>query len=471
MVESVDVHMRASDAFSWYMERDPLLRSTVVVVLIFNRCPDRELLRDKAERASRVVPGLRHRIAEAPLRLAPPRWTVDPDFDLSWHLRNIVVPSPKTLAAVLDVARIAGMAGFDRSRPLWEWTLVEGLEGGRAAVVLKIHHSLTDGIGGMQLAATLFDLEPEAPDPGPMPEAPEPEHLSTRGLVVDALGYRLRRVAGFARSRATSVLGDARHGMRHPADTARSVLATAGSVAKTVRPVTDTRSPLMTARKLGWHYDVLDVPLDGLKRATKATAGTLNDAFVGAVAGGLRRYHERYGTSCDELRLTLPINIRHEGDPAGGNRITLMRFTIPVGIVDPVERMHAIHELTSEARAESSIPLTDAIAGTLNLFPSGIVGGMLKHVDFVASNVPGLAMPLYIGGAQLERFYAFGPTLGSALNVTLLSYRDTCGIGVNTDTGAVLDPEVLMDCLREGFDEILDLGGEHDAVSLSARPS
>ncbi len=124
MVESLDAHMRASDAFSWYMERDPLLRSTVVVVLVFDRGPDAELLRDKAERASRTVPGLRHRIVEAPLRLAPPRWTVDPDFDLSWHLRTIEAPSPKTLATVLDLARITGMAAFDRARPLWEWTLV-----------------------------------------------------------------------------------------------------------------------------------------------------------------------------------------------------------------------------------------------------------------------------------------------------------------------------------------------------------
>jgi diacylglycerol O-acyltransferase len=471
MVESLDAHMRASDAFSWYMERDPLLRSTVVVVLVFDRCPDAELLRDKAERASRTVPGFRHRIVEAPLRFAPPRWTVDPDFDLSWHLRTIEVPSPKTLAAVLDLARITGMAGFDRARPLWEWTLVEGLEGGQAAVVLKLHHSLTDGIGGMQIAATLFDLGSEASDPGPMPEPPEPEYLSGPGLAVDALGYRLRRFAGFARRRAMSAPEDARRGVRHPIDTAKRMLGTAGSVVRTVRPVTDTRSPLMTARKLGRHFDVLDVPLDGLKRAAKAAAGTLNDAFVGAVAGGLRRYHERHGTRCEELRLTLPISIRHEGDAAGGNRITLMRFTIPVGILDPVERMHAIHHLTGEARAESSIPMTDAIAGTLNLFPSGFVGGMLKHVDFVASNVPGLPIPLYIGRARLERFYAFGPTIGAAVNVTLLSYCDTCEVGVNTDTGAVPDPDVLMDCLRGAFEEVLDLGGVHDAVLLPGRPS
>ena len=471
MVESADVHMRASDAFAWYMERDPLLRSTVVIVLVFDRCPDPGLLHDKADLASRVVPGLRHRIVEMPLRIAPPRWTVDPDFDLSWHVRTVDAPPPKTLATVLDLARVMGMADFDRARPLWEWTLVEGLEGGRAAVVVKIHHALTDGVGGMQLAASLFDLEPVSSHPGPAPEAPAPERLSTAGLVVDALGYRWRRLAGVLRHGAPALLGDVRREVRHPVRLARRALETAGSVARTVRPVTETRSQLMTDRKLGWHYEVLDVPLDGLKRAATAAGGTLNDAFVGGVAGGLRRYHDRHGVSCSELRLTLPINIRRDDDPAGGNRITLMRFMVPVGIVDPVERMHAVHELTGEARAESAIPLTNAVAGALNLFPSAFVGGMLKHVDFLASNVPGLPVPLYVGSAQLERFYAFGPTLGAALNVTLLSYRDTCGIAVNTDTAAVPDPEMLMDCLREDFEEILDLGGEHEAILLPARAS
>ena len=148
-----------------------------------------------------------------------------------------------------------------------------------------------------------------------------------------------------------------------------------------------------------------------------------------------------------------------------------MRFTIPAGILDTVERMHAVHELTSEARAEPSIPHTNAIARALNLLPSGLIGGMLKHVDFVASNIPGLTMPLYIGRARLERFYAFGPTIGAAVNVTLLTYCDSCGIGVNTDTGGVPDPHVLMDCLREGFEEVLDLGGDHGAVALPTRAS
>jgi diacylglycerol O-acyltransferase / wax synthase len=469
MAEEPAARMRESDAFSWYMERDPLLRSTVVSVLVFDRSPDFGLVRQKAERASRTVPGLRHTLVETPLRMAPPRWIVDPDFDLSWHVRRIEAPHPKTLAGVLDLARIAGMSGFDPARPMWEWTLVNGLEHGQAAMVLKLHHSLTDGIGGMQLAASLFDLGPAPAPAEPMPDTPASERLSMPSALADAFQYNGRRLLAFARARAASALGDVQRAVRHPFVTTKQGVETLSSIARTVRPLVTTRSPLMTKRKLGWHYDALDVPLDDLKHAAKVAGCALNDAFVAGVAGGLRRYHDRHDSPCDELRVTVPISIRNDDDPVGGNRITLMRFPVPAGITDPVERMRAVHELTGHARTEPSIPLTNAIAGVLNFLPSGLVGGMLKHVDFIASNVPGLRVPLYLGGARLDRFYPFGPTTGAAVNVTLLSYCTTCGIGVNTDTGAVPDPDVLTECLRAAFDEILDLVDDHRPVTVATR--
>ena len=194
MTAHADPHMRQSDAFSWYMERDPLLRSTVVAVLVFDSAPDQDRLLRRLERATRIVPGLRHHLVEPPLRLAPPRWVVDPSFDLSWHVRRIEAPVPKDLAGVLALARTEGMAAFDPARPLWCWTTVEGLEGGRAAAILKMHHSLTDGIGGMQLATELFDLAADAPEPADDPDAPLPEAPSRTGMVLEALGYDVQRV-------------------------------------------------------------------------------------------------------------------------------------------------------------------------------------------------------------------------------------------------------------------------------------
>jgi diacylglycerol O-acyltransferase len=139
--------------------------------------------------------------------------------------------------------------------------------------------------------------------------------------------------------------------------------------------------------------------------------------------------------------------------------VTLMRFKAPIARADPVERMRALHELVDGARHERSLPFTNAIAGTLNLLPTAVVGSMLKHVDFVASNVPGLTMPVYVGGAEVLRYYPFGPTLGSAVNITLLSYGDTCCIGINCDGAAIPDDEEFVECIAAGIDEVLTSAG------------
>lgn len=458
--EHVDVHMRDSDAFSWYMEKDPLLRSTVVCVLLLETAPDWERLTERLERSTRQTPGFRHKVMLPPLRLSTPRWVVDPDFDLSWHVRRFEAAPPKTLASVLEFARKTGMAGLDKDRPLWETTFIEGLENGQTALVMKLHHSLTDGVGGMDIARLLFDIEADPGDLGPMPEAPEGEHLGALGLTKDALTYDWSNLFDFAKRRVGSAVGDTTHALRHPRSTIGDALATTRDIAHFVEPVSETLSPVMTDRQLAWHYDVLEFPLEDILAAAHAAGVKHNDAFLSGITAGLRRYHELHHHEVDELRLTMPISIRKPDDPIGGNRITLMRFTVPVGVEDPTERMVETHRRCEAVKADRSLPYTNALAGTLNLLPRAYIGGMLKRVDFLASNVPGIPIPLYLTGAKVTSFYGFGPTIGAALNVTLMTYCGTCYIGVNVDTGAVPDPDVLMDCLTDGFDDVIALGAE-----------
>ena len=460
MPEGSVVRMRDSDAFSWYMEDDPLLRSTVVGVLVLDGSPDWDQLRERLERVTRQTPGLRHKVVTPPLRLATPRWVVDPDFDLSWHVRRFEAAPPRTLRSVLDFARKTGMASFDRDRPLWELTFIEGLKRGRTAVVLKIHHSLTDGVGGIELARLLFDLEPEPGDLGPMPDAPVAEHLGPGALAREAIGHNLSQVLDLSRRRLGTAADDVAQVLRDPSQAVASAFATGQSIARFVAPVTDTLSPVMTERHLAWHYDVLKFPLADVLAAARCARVSHNDAFLAGVTAGLRLYHDRHGAPVDELRVTMPISIRKPDDPIGGNRISLMRFPVPVGIVDPAERMVEIRRRCEAVKNDRSLPFTNAIAGALNLLPRSFVGGMLKHIDFIASNVPGIPVPLYLTGARVSRFYAFGPTIGAAVNVTLMSYCGTCYLGVNVDTGAVPDPEVLVECLRRGFDEVLTIAAE-----------
>ena len=458
MTEHDREYMYDTDAFAWYMEEDPLLRSTVVSVVLLDHRPDVDLLVDRIDRATRTLPGFRKKVIHTPMRLANPRWVDDDAFDLNFHFRRIAAPAPGGIADVLEHACRSGMTAFDRERSLWEFTLIEGLEGGRAALVMKLHHSLTDGVGGMEMAKCLFDLEAAPGELGPMPAATPGAPPSSTDQVRDALAFDVSRVRTTALGALQSVPGRVASLARHPFTVSRRLFDLTLSVARIVQPVNKTLSPLMQKRRLSWHYDTMSVPLGDLRNAARASGLTLNDAFLGAISGGLLRYHDRFGADIEALRLTMPISIRKPEDPVGGNRITLMRFKVPVGLRDPVERMHRIHELCIEARNEPSIEHTNTIAGALNLLPRGVVGSMLKHVDFLASNVPGIDVPVFLAGARVMQWYAFGPTTGAALNATLVSYDGDCYVGVNIDTGAIADHAVMLECLREGFDEIIASG-------------
>jgi WS/DGAT/MGAT family acyltransferase len=462
MTETLDAHVRQSDAFTRKMERDPLLRSTIVAVALFDRGPDPAALQERLERATRLAPNFRKRLVSSPLGLAPPRFELDPDFDLSWHIRRVVAPTPATLETVLDMARKAGMGAFDPARPMWEFTLVEGLEAGHAALVLKVHHSLTDGIGGIQIAEHIVDLGPEPTDLGPLPDLPpaRPLGFGPAGPWLDALGYDVRHVADASLARLRALPGDTVRALRDPVGAVRGAATTAGAIGRFVRPITTTLSPVMTERSLQWHYDVLQVPLDGLKKAARSDGmtGTLNDAFLAGITGGLGRYHRRHAAPVERLRVTMPISVRRADDPEGGNRVTLVRFEVPVGLESSGDRIREIGDLCRDLRHDPAIPYSDTIAGVLNLLPNQVTGGMLKHVDFLASNVPGLELPVWLAGARVLAFYAFGPTIGSAANITLMSYCGDCFIGVNTDVGAVPDPALFLACLNEGFDDVLALG-------------
>ena len=448
--------MRNTDAFSWAMEHDPRLRSTVVTILVFDKPPDWGVVCSRFDRLARTVPMFRRRVVENPAP-APPQWEDDPDLDLDYHLRRVEAPAPHTLDTVLDMARRAEMADFDRARPLWEATLVEGLVGGEAALVVKMHHALSDGVGGMQLAMILFDLEAQPSQQPPMPPAPEIVAPPAGGGMGQLARYDARELVRFSRSFVREGPRVAWSAVRRPLRTARAGVELTASVYRTVRPISRTGSPLMRRRGMVRRLAVHEAPLGALRAAARGAGGSLNDAFLAGVTGGLRRYHEHHGVEVEDLHVTMPVSIRAESDAVGGNRISLMRFDLPVGLADPAERIRRIHERAGVVRREVSLPYTQQIAGALNLVPRWYIGWVLRHVDFLASDVPGIPVPVFLGGALMRAQYAFGPTIGAAVNITLVSYVDTCTFGINVDTGAVPDPDVFRDCLVAGFDEVLAL--------------
>jgi diacylglycerol O-acyltransferase / wax synthase len=461
-MEQFDTYMSDADALMWNVEKDPLLRSTIVTVVQLDRSPSWERLIDRIERGAYLIPRLRQRVVTPFLRLGPPHWSADPHFDLSYHLRRVRAPEPATFDTVLDLARTVAMASFDRARPLWEFTLVEGLRDGGAALIMKVHQSMTDGVGGMRLAMMLFDLEREPSDPGPAGEVEELETYTPFGLVGPALELQRDRALGIARRALITALESPRRVLRNPRRSLERAALVGGSIARMLAPALTPQSPIMTERTLARRLDTLELPLDDLKRAAKAVGGTLNDAFVAAVVGGMQRYHQRHGPAPDDLRMTMPINVRKEGTALGGNRFTPARFLVPLSVTDPGERITALGALARQVRDEPAVQMTDALATVLNQLPTAVTtalfGAMLKGADFVTSNVPGVPFPVYLAGAELRANYAFGPLSGSAANITLVSHCGTCCIGVNTDSVAIPDTDEFMEALADGFAEVVALG-------------
>jgi WS/DGAT/MGAT family acyltransferase len=212
-------------------------------------------------------------------------------------------------------------------------------------------------------------------------------------------------------------------------------------------------------------FESLAIPLDRLKQAGKAVGGTINDAFVASVAGGLGRYHRSLGAPAETLRMLMPVNVRGAADPEtenrAGNQFAPARFEVPVGIENPAKRMAAIGRLCREQRHEPALPWLEEISDVLGALPKlltrGLFAAMQKSTDFTTSNVPGPRRPVWMSGAKVEGFMPFGPLAGASVNVTAFSYAGTLHVGINMDSAAVTDPKLLVECVKAGFEEVLAL--------------
>ena len=394
-----------------------------------------------------------------PLGAAPPRWEVDPHFDLDYHERRLRAPGAGSLRDLLDLAAPIAMQAFDKDRPLWELYRVEGLEEGRSALLLKLHHSVSDGVGMVRMTSSLVERTREG-RPGRVAPGPcvleEPGPTSAFGEALRALRHR----AGENAALGSRALGALRRGA---GDALRDPLRRAAADERICRlprpaaaPGVGAPEPAAARTLARGAFRALEVPLDALKRAAKEVGGTLNDAFVAAVLGGLRRYHEHHGMGVEELRMTMPINLREEeAGGRAGNSVRPGALCRARGIADAGERMRAIHERVAAQRKEPALALTEDVSAILSRLPRalavGLFGSMLKAIDVVTSNVPGPPYPVFASGALVERMIGFGPLSGAALNVTLFSYDGICQLGIACDRAAVRDPETLLRCSKRGF--------------------
>jgi WS/DGAT/MGAT family acyltransferase len=461
--------MNGLEALMWRSEADVRIRSTVAAVELLDRLPDWERLRAAHEWGSRIVPRFRERVVEPALGVGLPAWEDDPDFDLDRHLRRMrLAPganganSPRADArALLDLAADVASAPFDRSRPLWEAVLVDGLEDGRAAYILKLHHSLADGVGNVQLFDMLHSGR-RAPTPGkPWPSLPQRKRQGSTELLGSQLVRVLRGAPAVALRTGRDGLGLAGRAAGQPRRAVLEALRIAASLDHVTRPAPANPSPLLAPRSLRWHFEALDVPLADLRGAAKAAGGSVNDAFVAALLGGFRRYHEEFGVPITEMPMAMPVSLRREHDRPGGNRFTGLRFAAPVAERDPRRRIEQVRQIVARERSEPALGALAALTPLLGLLSAPVSAALAARLvqtsDLQASNIPGLKRPVYMAGAKIEKLYPFGPLPGCAATISLVSHNATCCIGANLDAAAFTDTELFASCLSQGFEEIVRL--------------
>lgn len=458
--------MNALEALMWRAEADPRLRSTICALELLDRTPDWERFLAACDWGTRMVPRFRQKVVEPLLGLGSPCWVNDPDFDLHYHVRRVRLPEGGGWRELLSAAEQIAMTPFDRARSPWESILFEGLPDGRAAHLLKMHHSTTDGMGGTQLFSQLHSRSREHNPNKPQPPVPPPDWATPTELLVEQMERDARGLSAELVENARGTL----RALAHPLRSLERAGRFASSLARVAADPEAQGSPLLRKRSLSWRFLALDVVFSELRAAAKTAGATLNDAFVAALLGAFRLYHEELGRPIDAMPMAIPISVRREGDPEGGNRFAGARFAAPVGIADPRERMRAIGGLVRSARDEPAIDGMALVAPALARLPAPLLtrlgGALTKSNDLQASNVPGFREDLFLAGARIERVYGFGPLPGCAAMITLVSHRDTCCIAANVDPAAITDVELFGRCLADGFAEVLAL---HEGVTPPLR--
>src|SRR5580693_1915694 len=424
-------------------EANPRTRSGIMALELLDTTPDWHRFRTRFENASRKVARLRQKVVVPTLPTAAPRWVVDPDFNLDFHVRRVRVSEPGTLR--------------------------EGLADGKAASLMHVSHAVTDGVGSVEMFAEIYDLERDPPA-RPTPPLPIPQDLTPNDLMRQGINHLPMAIVGGVLSAVSGAVSAAGRAVLEPASTVSGILGYALSGMRVLNRAAEP-SPLLRRRSLATRTEAIDIPLSDLHKAAKAGGGSINDAYLAGLCGALRRYHEALGVPITTLPMAVPVNLRAEADTAGGNRFTGVNLAAPVGTADPVSRMKKIRAQMTQRRDEPAMNIIGSIAPVLSVLPTAVLEGITGSVvgsDVQASNVPVYPGDTYIGGAKILRQYGIGPLPGVAMMVVLISRGGWCTITVRYDRASVQNEALFAQCLVEGFNEVLALAGDPPPQAVPA---
>ncbi len=411
-----------------------------------------------------LVPRYRQVVRFVPLDLGRPVWADDPHFDIDYHIRHTALPAPGGEGELRKLVGRVMSQPLDRTRPLWEIWVVEGLDQGQWAMLCKTHHAMVDGVAGTDLMAVIMDLSPTAPTIEPDQWEPRPSPTGM-GLAAEAVVDLLRNpYEQFRAVRASTRVP--RQALRQAVEVSRGLSAMAGLVRPT--PVSSLNGPIGPHRRYGW----ASTTVDDIKAVRKSLGGTFNDVVLAAITHGFRSLLLARGESVDRVVRTLvPVSVRPRdlsgravGDGTYENKVSAMFAELPVGIGDPVERLHAV-----TAQMEGLKESRQAVAGEALTSMGGFAPPMLlalgmrlatrvaqRNINTVTTNVPGPQMTLYVAGSRMVKAYPYVPLAGQVrIGVAIFSYDGQVNFGVTGDHDTTEDLDVLCGGIETGMDRLL----------------
>ncbi len=467
------------DASFLYLET-PTLHMHVEMVAVFDPSTvpgGYSFAKMQAQIASRThqAPVFRRLLVEVPLRLGHPVWVDDPAFDIEYHVRRTAVPEPGGRRELADMAGDIASRQLDRTKPLWEIWVVEGLADGRIAVIAKMHHSTVDGMSGAALLSVLFDLEPDpGPDPGPPAEAAPSRIPSSAELISEALATRVFRPFELSRDilRTGRRLLDVRRVRNEPAHRAPQSRAALPLSA----PRTSFNGTLTRRRQVAFAA----IGLADVKRLKNATGTTVNDVVLAVCTGALRRFLIDGDELPDKpLVAVVPVSVQPDhGAPFGSNKVSALFVQLPAHVEDPMERLVAIREGTKGAKEEHNALGADMLVNwaehaTPNVFAAAARLYSRMHLadrhrpvaNLIVSNVPGPDFPLYLAGAEMTAGFPLGPVMdGIGVNITIMSYRGVLYWGIISCPETMPKVWQLAADVPLALDELLAAAGQEPAA-------
>jgi diacylglycerol O-acyltransferase len=454
-----DRRMSDPEALMWRLEKDPYLSSNVGTVTILDRAPDFDRLRARMEQAIPRVPRLRWRVQPSPVDLGAPVWADDPDFDLEYHLRHISLPQPGTLRQLYDLIAMMTIDPFDRTRPLWQFTIVDGLEGGQSALFTKMHHTITDGINGVRMSTEYLDLDRDGEQPmSAFVELPPAQHSDSPSNVADGISAldTVRTMVEGSFRLPLAIAKEVRGLLADPANIPRASAAAVGTVRGLLSQLSDTdtaRSPLWTSRSMHRRFETVRTKFEPTKAAAKRLGGSINAAFLTAAAEAASRYHVEHGAPTPALRASMAISTRTEG--SGANAFSVVRMLVPTDEMPIAERFALVSDIADAARSAPGSGAMEAVATVATALPTSLMTRLARQqtqaIDFATSNVRASPVPVYIAGAKTLGNYPVGPLAGVAFNATMISYNGNLDIGINFDAAAVEHPARMAELLGDSF--------------------